>query len=197
MATHTDAPPPYTPGSPEFIEITATTIEQMESANRALEIIAYSLLVNLEIIIYSLLVNLKIIAYPLLVDLKSIAYYLAVDIPKLVKAISFEWPTYNSFRASCLQKKECALLLHLSQTHTKYFPNKRSPQQHEQTCHNMPTRTREQQHELDILNMKNQHELNILDKKRELIILVMKWQTIHLLVICISGIICFLAVCLT
>ncbi|CAN9408335.1 unnamed protein product [Alternaria sp. RS040] len=115
MATHTDAPPPYTPGSPEFIEITATTIEQMESANRAtrlqrylleiiaysllvnLEIIIYSLLVNLEIIIYSLLVNLKIIAYPLLVDLKSIAYYLAVDIPKLVKAISFEWPTYNSF----------------------------------------------------------------------------------------------------
>ncbi|RYO15131.1 hypothetical protein AA0111_g11759 [Alternaria arborescens] len=67
MATHTDAPLPYTPGIPEFTENMATTIEQVEVAHRAtrlqrylLEIITYPLL---EIITYSLL---EIIAYSLL-----------------------------------------------------------------------------------------------------------------------------------
>ncbi|CAN9420986.1 unnamed protein product [Alternaria alternata] len=189
MATHTDAPPPYTPGTPEFTENTATTIEQVEAAHRAtrsqrylLEIIAYSLPVDLEIIAYALLVNLKIIAYSLLVDLKIIAYSLPVDMPKLVQAIPFEWPTYNGFRPSLLQKKERAHLLHLSQTHTKHIPNKHSLQHHEHTCHNRSTRTREDQDELDDLDKKNQHELDMLDKEMEMKILEMKWQTIHLLV---------------
>jgi ABC-type nickel/cobalt efflux system permease component RcnA len=160
MATHTDAPPPYTPGTPEFTENTATTIEQVEAAHRATRLQRYVL--------------------------EIIAYFLPVDMPKLVKAIPFEWPTYNGFRASLLQKKECAHLLHFSQTHTKHIPNKHSLQHHEHTCHNMSTRTGENQHELDILN-----------KKSELKLQEMKWQTIHLLVMCIGGIICVLIVCLT
>jgi hypothetical protein len=43
----------------------------------------------------------------------------------------------------------------------------------------------------------NQHELDILNKKSELKLQEMKWQTIHLLVMCIGGIICVLIVCLT
>ncbi|CAN9451620.1 unnamed protein product [Alternaria alternata] len=92
MATHTDAPPPYTPGTPEFIENTATTIEQVEAAHRATRLQRYLL--------------------------EIIAYSLPVDMPKLVQAIPFEWPTYNGFRPSLLQKKERAHLLHLSQTIT-------------------------------------------------------------------------------
>ncbi|CAN9190644.1 unnamed protein product [Alternaria alternata] len=165
MATYTDAPPPYTPGTPEFIENTATTIEQ----RYLLKIIAYSLL---DIIAYSLL--------------DIIAYSLPVDMPKLVQAIPFEWPTYHGFRPSLLQKKERAHLLHLSQTHTKHIPNKHSLQHHEHTCHNMSTRTGE-----------NQHELDILDKKSEVKLQEMKWQTIQLLVMWIGGIICVSIVCLT
>ncbi|KAB2098772.1 hypothetical protein AG0111_0g13052 [Alternaria gaisen] len=145
MATHTDATPPYTPGTPEFIENTATTIEQVEAAHRATRLQRYLL--------------------------EIIAHSLPVDMPKLVNAIPFEWPTYNGFRASLLQKKERAHLLHLSQTHTKHIPNKHSLQHHEHTCHNMSTRTGEYQHELDIL-----------DKEREVKVQEMKWQTIQLLV---------------
>ena len=160
MATHTDAPPPYTPGTPEFTENTATKIEQVEAAHRAMRLQRYLL--------------------------EIIAYSLPVDMPKLVKATPFEWPTYNGFRASLLQKKERAHLLHLSQTHTKHIPNKHSLQHHEHTCHNISTRTGE-----------NQHEFDILDKKSELKLQEMKWQTIQLLVMCIGGIICVLIVCLT
>jgi hypothetical protein len=181
MATHTDAPPPYTPGTPELTENTATTIEQVKAAHRATRLQRYLL----EIIAYSLPVNLAIIAYSLLVNLAIIAYSLPVDMLKLVKAIPFEWPTYNGFRASLLLKKERAHLLHLSQTHTKHIPNKHSLQHHEHTCHNMSTRTGEYQHELDIL-----------DKEREVKVQEMKWQTIQLLVMCIGGIICVLIVCL-
>ncbi|CAN9467513.1 unnamed protein product [Alternaria alternata] len=152
MATHTDAPPPYTPGTPEFTENTTTTIEKVKAAYRATRLQRYLL---------------QIIAY----SLQIIAYSLPVDMPKLVKAIPFEWPTYNGCRASLLQKKERAHLLHLSQTHTKHIPNKHSLQHHEHTCHNMSTRTGEYQHELDIL-----------DKKREVKVQEMKWQTIQLLV---------------
>jgi hypothetical protein len=167
MATHTDAPLPYTLGIPEFTENTATIIEQVEAAHRATRLQRYLL---------------EIITYPLL---KIITYSLPVDMPKLVKAIPFEWPTYNGFRASLLQKNERADLLHLSQTYTKHIPNKHSLQHHEHTCHNMSTRTGEYQHELDIL-----------DKEREVKVQEMKWQTIQLLVMCIGGIICVLIVCL-
>ncbi|OWY55569.1 hypothetical protein AALT_g11387 [Alternaria alternata] len=71
MATHTDAPPPYTPGTPEFTENTATKIEQVEAAHRAMRLQRYLL--------------------------EIIAYSLPVDMPKLVKATPFEWPTYNGF----------------------------------------------------------------------------------------------------
>ncbi|KAG9190016.1 hypothetical protein G6011_08104 [Alternaria panax] len=50
--------------------------------------------------------------------LKIIAYSLEVEISKLVKAIPFEWPTYDGFRASLLQKKEQAHLLRLPKTIT-------------------------------------------------------------------------------
>lgn len=159
MATHTDAPPPYTPGTPEFTENTTTTIEKVKAAHRATRLQRYLL--------------------------QIIAYSLPVDMPKLVKAIPFEWPTYNNCRASLLQKKERAHLLHLSQIHTKHIPNKHSLQHHEHISHNMSTRTGEYQHELDIL-----------DKEREVKVQEMKWQTIQLLVMCIGGIICVLIVCL-
>ncbi|CAN9461928.1 unnamed protein product [Alternaria alternata] len=71
MATHTDAPPPYTPGTPEFTENTTTTIEKVKAAHRATRLQRYLL--------------------------QIIAYSLPVDMPKLVKAIPFEWPTYNDY----------------------------------------------------------------------------------------------------
>jgi hypothetical protein len=90
MATYGAAPPPYTPDLSLLPNSTHLTIEHVEAAHNATRLQRYLL--------------------------EIIAYSLRADISKLVKAVPFQWPTYDGFRPSLLQNKEQAYLLRLSHT---------------------------------------------------------------------------------